>query len=808
MLDDLHWADKPTLLLLQYLARNLRRERIMIVCTYRDVELDRTHPLADMIAALRREHLYERVLLRGLDQQEVKSFIEAVGDQEPPELFAETIYRETEGNPFFVAEVLRHLAESGALERVDGQWVGGGATEGLPEGVREVIGRRLSRLGDDCNRMLTIGAAMPGGFTLEVVSRVLDADEDSVLDLLEEALDRQIVRERRDQSGTYEFNHALIRQTLYSELSTPRRIRMHRQILGALEQLYAANIDPHLPELAFHAFQAAPGGDVDKAVDYATRSGQRAGASAAHEEAARSYDLALQALELDETADERRRAELLIALGDAHHHAGEAAGARDALVQVAEIGHRLDDPQLIARAAIVLGGLRFALAGTDVLLMDLLEEATARREELDDAMRARLLARLGNQIAFVDSARHADLADEAVTVARRSGDPGALAAALQTQSFAGSRWARDPAERRGMYTEMARLAAAAGDLDLEVSSHNSLMIDALYVGDRALLDEELAMHGRLTEQSRSPFIKYADTLFRSCVAILEGRFADAEQLTIEALGIARRTQDRTNVEAVGGTLFPLLREQGRSAELEGPTRRTVDTYPMLAVWRSGLAQVLADQGKLDEAAEHLEVLARDGFAAVGDDVLQTYTLTGLAEVTAQVGDRALADALYSLLVRSAGAAAIIGPTAYHGAVDRYLGLLATTLGRHDDAVAHHEAALAMHERMRAAPVGRAHAVRPGGRARGAQRRVRPGAGARAAERRARRRELDRHDEARRRGAEGQTRAARCAFDRLDHGVDRHRRRRDLDRAARPPQACGFRRNGRGVVLRHRGLHDA
>ena len=125
MLDDLHWADKPTLLLLQYLARNLRRERVLIVCTYRDVELDRTHPLADVIAALRREHLYERVLLRGLDRDEVKSFIEAVGEQETPaELRGDGCYRETEGNPFFVAEILRHLAESGALERVDGHWVG------------------------------------------------------------------------------------------------------------------------------------------------------------------------------------------------------------------------------------------------------------------------------------------------------------------------------------------------------------------------------------------------------------------------------------------------------------------------------------------------------------------------------------------------------------------------------------------------------------------------------------------------------------------------------------------------------------
>jgi class 3 adenylate cyclase len=157
------------------------------------------------------------------------------------------------------------------------------------------------------------------------------------------------------------------------------------------------------------------------------------------------------------------------------------------------------------------------------------------------------------------------------------------------------------------------------------------------------------------------------------------------------------------VRTVGVVLFPLLREQGRSADLEDPTRRMVEAQPRLASWHSGLAQVLADQGKLDEAAEHLEAVARDSFAIVSDDVLRTFTLCGLAEVTAQLDDASLAESLYSLLVPRSGDAAILGASAYHGAVDRYLGLLATTLGRDEDAIAHHEAALAMHERMRATP---------------------------------------------------------------------------------------------------------
>ena len=189
-------------------------------------------------------------------------------------LLAAALYRETEGNPFFVREVLSHLVEEGRLFRDEnGRWTAG-VTDiselGIPEGVREVIGRRLSRLSEDCNRMLTLASTMTGGFTWDVLKAISGEDEAKLLDLLDEALGAQLVHERKgDQAGTYDFTHALIRQTLYEELSTPRRVLLHRQIGEALEKLYAANPEPHLAELAHHFFQAAPGGDVDKAVGYA-----------------------------------------------------------------------------------------------------------------------------------------------------------------------------------------------------------------------------------------------------------------------------------------------------------------------------------------------------------------------------------------------------------------------------------------------------------------------------------------------------------------------------------------------------------
>jgi class 3 adenylate cyclase len=703
VLDDVHWADKPTLLLLQYLARNLRRERILLVCTYRDVELDRTHPLADMIAALRREHLYERVLLRGLDRDEVKSFIDAVGERETVPAFAELIYRETEGNPFFVGEILKHLAESGALKRVDGEWVGTaeGVAAELPEGVREVIGRRLSSLGDDCNRMLTIGAAMPGGFSLDVIRLVMGADEDTVLDLLDEALERQILRERREQSGVYEFTHALIRQTLYSELNTPRRVRLHRQILAGLEELYDANPDAHLTDLAYHAFQAAPGGDIDKAVDYATRAGRPAEAAAAYEEAARSYDLALQALDLDDAPDVRVRASLLLALGSAHQRSGQRDGARAALLAAAELGRGLDDATVIANAACIYSSERFTSSGTDPDVTALLEEAVGMRQHVDDALRATLLSYLGAHIAFVDNARHRSLAEEAMEAARASGDASALAIARQAFAFVDRD--RTPDQMVADFEEIAALAMQSGDVYLYGSALNGKVIGALYGGNRPLLDEAIAALVRLADESRSPFARFMAAGARTATAILSGEYGESERLIAELGAVARRTGDRVNINNVGVTWFPLLREQGRAADLEVATRRAVDEQPRLPAWRTGLAQALADQGKLDEAAEQVEWIAHAGFSSVADDVLFAYTLAGVSEVVALLGDADLARVLARRLAPFSGAAVILAAAAFHGAVDRILGLLDTTMGAHDDAIAHHEAAIRFHERLGANP---------------------------------------------------------------------------------------------------------
>ena len=710
LLDDVHWADKPSLLMLQYLARNLRRDRVLIVATYRDVELDRTHPLADAVAALRHERLYERVLLRGLSAEEVKTLIDAVDNQDTPLAFASAIHRETEGNPFFVAEILRNLVETGAIARVDGRWVGSAeaVAENLPEGVREVIGRRLSRLTEDCNRMLTVGAAMPGGFVLDVVMSVLEVSEERVLDLLDEALAAQVLRERRETPGIYEFGHALIRQTLYAELSTPRRVRLHRQIAAALEAQGPRSAEAHLGELAYHCFHGAPGGDVAKAVDYARRAGDRARSQAAHEEAARFYDMALQALELDAGAEgadgraDRRRAELLLALGEAHNRAGEADASAAAFAESASLARDLDDPVLLARTALASAALLWSGGVQRPELIALLAEASARLGDRDDALRARLLSREAAFSLFIDQDRMMALAAEAEAAARRSSDPGALAVALMAWTWGLTRPDQTDVLRDTL-DEIARLAEEAGDLDLAVQNQQSLFIRALIDADRRAVDAAAATHARLAAESRSPFFICNASMIDACVAALEGNYTQAERLASEVLDHGRRLRDRALINQYGVIVFPIWRERGRLAEFEAVTRRAVEQNPAVVGWRAGLAHLLWEVGKPDESAVQLEVLARDGFGGIPDDVTRTYNLCAAAEVAAALGDRDCAEQLAALLEPHAGNACVLGQTAFHGAVDRYRGLLALTLGRFDDAVEDLEGGLAQHDSLRARP---------------------------------------------------------------------------------------------------------
>ena len=422
VLDDLHWADKPTLLLLRHLISN-PPTGLMILCTYRDTDVDRTHPLSSMLADFRRMPAVTRIALDGLADDGVRDLLIRTGGHDLDETglaFAERVARETSGNPFFLGEVLRHLTETGALYERDGRWVSDLSPDeaGIPEGIREVVGRRLSRLGDDVERVLRSAAVIGYEFDVDLLADVLDTDVDDVLDALDTAQAANLVVEIG--VDRHRFAHALVRETLHGELSSSRRARQHRKVAEALEARHADDIDSVITELATHWAEASAGGDPTRAIELAIRAGELADDRGAVENAAGWFERALDLLDDERlaTPDARR---VLVRLAEAQINATDTAlghanalRAADAAIVVGDVDLACDalavsprgsfggddpaDPERVAmlRRALDLDGLsalqRASLLGELAIELIFERDIPGRREALDE--QAGLLATL------------------------------------------------------------------------------------------------------------------------------------------------------------------------------------------------------------------------------------------------------------------------------------------------------------------------------------------------------------------------------------------------------------------------------
>jgi tetratricopeptide (TPR) repeat protein len=332
VLEDLHDSDKGTLEMLTHVSRNLSGARLLIVGTYRDVEVDRTHPLSAALAELRRVATFDRVLLRGLNADEVRRMLESITRQEVPWGLAEAVHRQTEGNPLFVQEVVRYLVEEGLINREGGQWRVTTLEMSIPEGLRDVVGKRLSGLSQECNRILSIASVIGREFRLAVLQKVADVPDDDLLNALEEAKGAAVVEERSTVGAavTYRFSHAFFRQTLYEEIIAPRRIRLHQQVGQALEEVYEKRLEEHAAELAEHFSYSPDAEGLARAVRYGEMAAERASSVYAYGEAVRLLEQALKVQEVLDPEDKAKRCDLLLATGSARVDAGEPRRALNA----------------------------------------------------------------------------------------------------------------------------------------------------------------------------------------------------------------------------------------------------------------------------------------------------------------------------------------------------------------------------------------------------------------------------------------------------------------------------------------------
>jgi hypothetical protein len=699
ILEDLHAADLPSLRLLRFAVRELRDAAVLFVGTHRVRDVRRAPEITDALAHLSADAT--NLLLDGLDRSGVASLAEAtLGRPVSIELAAE-LHGATGGNPLFVEELaalLRVRSEDESLRAL--------ATGGLPPRLREIARRRLEPLTPGCQDLLAVAAMIGNEFSVTLLERVSGLQPHQVLEHLHEAHDDGVLQAVPGAPGRRRFAHDLLRESLCASFGAARSAELHRRVGHAMEELASADPTSHFSDLAHHFSRASPGGDRDRAIDYHERAGDRAVALADYEGAVVHLGQALRLLAPD-SATAARRGALLLKRGEAQHRAGDAAGAREGLAAAVALARRIGDAELLAQAALAIG-IQPHPAHVDEEMVALLEEALARLAPADSATRSRLLARLSQELFWSEHAerRHA-LDAEAVAMARRIGDPQALAYTLCCRRHL--LWGSPDLEQRlAIAREAVALAERARDPELEADARQWLVTDLLELGDRASLERELTAHARRTARLPKAYAFFEHT-GRALIALLDGRFQDAEQFAKGAAASARGA-DRENADrALYAQLFVVLREQGRIGPLLDASRDRgrSDVYfashqPAL---RCGLALALADLEDTVAVRRELRDIVEGGFLHELHDEAYVAGLCALAEACAWAGDVEVAEMLAPRLLPHRGHNAVLGRAlACFGPVSRYLGLLAATAGRSDDASQCFAEALAGANRLASPPL--------------------------------------------------------------------------------------------------------
>jgi len=704
VLDDLHWADKPSLMLLQFLTRQLRDTPVLVLGAYRDAEVGRRHPLNDVLASLSRERITSRVTLQGLEAPEVARFIEAATGV-PPGPLAAAVHARTEGNPFFVRELVRLLEAEGRLDAAEELgW------SGVPSTVREVVGRARNRLSGGADHLLNHAAVIGREFDAELLGRLLGSPDDQLVEALEEVLASGLVAEDPRLVGGYRFSHDLVREAVYGELSTIRRAAMHRQIGQAIEVLRTGCLDRHYASLARHFLLAARGGhDLPRAVEYAMLAADQATAALAYEEAIGHCERALRALRQAAPADHATACRLLLRLGDGHWRAGEVARARDTFLEAAALARSLEEPELLARAVIGFRGELFRDWHTTngaVLqqLVELLEEALAAIGPDDGPLRVRLLGHLAEALCYTTADERRDaLSQEAVEIARRLDDPVVLGDALRSRCLA--LWSvQHLPERMGLAAAVLDLGQRLDSWELRLFGYHHLFVARLERGEVAEAGRLLDAFEEIADRLRQPIHLWQAKLFRTMQAQLRGAFELAERLAMEALELGQRAQDPDALTLFATQIGLLRLELGRLGEIEPLVRQFLDQDIPDPNWETARGFIAATLGRTEEARREFErVVIDDGLRSLPRNFVWLAHLALLSESAAMLGHAEGAGVLYRLMLPFADRNVLSADLQCWGAAARYLGILATTCGRLDDAERWLRRALAMNRRMGASP---------------------------------------------------------------------------------------------------------
>jgi tetratricopeptide (TPR) repeat protein len=691
VLEDLHDADRGTLDMLTHVCRNLAGARILIVGTYRDVEVDRSHPLSAALAELRRVSSYGRVLLRGLDADEVRRMLEGIALESIPWGLAEAVHRQTEGNPLFVQEVVRYLVEEGLIARKEEGWRPTRDTSlemSIPEGLRDVIGKRLSLLSPDCNQMLSVASVIGREFALETLKAVAGINEDTFVNALKEAV-RLAVLEERSQRGIvrYRFTHAFFRQTLYEEMIAPQRLKLHRQVAHTLETLYARHLKEHAVELAEHFSHSTDPTGLTKAVSYAEMAAKRATEVYAYGEAVRLLEQALKVQEVLDPEDKARKCDLLLALGDASILAGEHQRVVDTEApQAFALAEAITDNKRASRACLLaIQGL--TAYGVPLMISPGATQWAAQADRYADPntverVMADMMLGLVEWSRVSSSPQGIALLTRALDLARRLGD-------CDMYWWTAGCWlsfAETPQhdkERLYLAEQLADESRHGVNFLVLGWVLRSIVHTFLEFGQRRRAEDAMAELRALAERSRQPNLLILSMINDSVMAIWDGRLEEAVAIRRH---IMARAEELGILEFAGvwtSWLLPARVHLGNGGRALESMLRGARSFPENVASYGVILYCLTHLGRHAEVTEMSErlVVSHPRIDSAEDQPLVWLDITSL-EAALMMGHRQAAE---RLLRRLTGSSIITTGLMFTTCAGRHMGAAAVLLGRHEDA---------------------------------------------------------------------------------------------------------------------------
>ncbi len=693
VLDDLHWADLATLALLRQLVTASAGLPLLIIGTFRSSEVAPDHPLSDTLAALWREPGVSRLDLAGLTYDDVLDLCVAMAGHQVEDLdFVTDLQRDTGGNPFFVRELLRHMVEAGALVQDDDteRWFADRSrlSSGLPSSLREVIGERVRHLGPEGPPVLALASVIGARFELSVLARAAGSDEESLLDLLEQAEHSALLVEEGD-GGIFSFAHVLTRHTLYDGMGPTRRRRLHSRVASALEQGVAG--PPAAALLAYHFTEA---GEPVAALHYAELAGYDALQAMAPSEAARWFEEARTLLKRVQPDDVQRHCDFTIQLGLAQLLAGDPAH-RETLLEAGTMADAAGDVRRMAVAALANSRGYYSAAGqTDQERLAALRRALEGLGATDGQLRVRLLGALSSEAVFeTPLAERVEQVNRAVEEARGLDDPLTLLTVLNL----GCEPLRHPSGLAQRLDHTAQALGLARQVDDPAATFWAVANRMQTLIEAGAVPEAEDLFGDLTtiaEEVGHPVMRWMAVFAGAQWSLLRGETATGEAQAEEALAVGQALGQPDAFNYFATQISHARWQQGRLDELVELIEIGARDNPGIPAYQGALARALLQAGRHDEARSLLDRATEVAFADLPEDLLWAYGMSTYAEVAIQLDQVEAAALLYEQLVPFDRYLTFVG-TVCEGPIAHYLGGLATVLGRFEEAGRHLATAAAL-----------------------------------------------------------------------------------------------------------------